>query len=422
MVTRDDVANRAGISPAVVSYVVNGGPRRVAPGTRSKVLRAIEDLGYRPNGLARALRVQKTFTIGLIVPDNTNPFFAQLARAVEETAFARGYVLLLGNSGQDDKRQAAYVRTFLERKVDGLVLIADSDTGRSPLPEVTASELKGAGVPLVLLDRSPSDLWAPSVTVDNEGGAYIATRHLIEHGHREVACLAGPDDLHTARRRTRGWRRALREAGITPRPDLVARSRFRRDEGYRAVGRLLSGRPRPTALFAESDAQAIGVLRWAQENGVRVPEDLALVSFDGIEEAAYTTPPLTTVAQPIEELGRRSVELLVGPGAAGTPAPGYRPEALAVELVRRRTCGCNGGDDKGPMAAGLPGAEPARRGRRPRLDRPSGGCDAGTSPARASDVPPEAGRPRSARDNEPAAGERPPAGRPAGRPRRPNGN
>ena len=154
MVTRDDVANRAGISPAVVSYVVNGGPRRVAPGTRSKVLRAIEDLGYRPNGLARALRVQKTFTIGLIVPDNTNPFFAQLARAVEETAFARGYVLLLGNSGQDDKRQAAYVRTFLERKVDVCsVFVPHATAGLAIMETGSGSEEDLMGALAALLPR-----------------------------------------------------------------------------------------------------------------------------------------------------------------------------------------------------------------------------------------------------------------------------
>jgi LacI family transcriptional regulator len=342
MVTRDDVADRAGMSSAVVSYVVNGGPRRVSAATRSKVLRAIEELGYRPNGLARALRTQKTFTIGLVVPDNTNPFFAQLARAVEEAAFARGYVLLLGNSGQDNTRQAAYVNTLLERQVDGLILIADSDIGQPSLPAQTASALQGAGTPLVLLDRHPSDLWAPSVTVDNEGGGYMATRHLLDHGHAEVACLAGPADLAPAQERTHGWRRALREAGVKRPARLLARSRFRRDAGYLVAKELLAGPSRPTALFAQSDEQAIGLLRWANEAGVRVPEDLALVSFDGIDESGYTNPPLSTVAQPVDELGRRTVDLVVSsePGA-GRKSPS-QPGCLPVRLLTRRSCGCTG--------------------------------------------------------------------------------
>ncbi len=366
MVTRDDVAARAGTSSAVVSYVVNGGPRRVSAATRSKVLRAIEDLGYRPNGLARALRTQKTFTIGLVVPDSVNPFFAQLARAVEDAAFARGYVLLLGNSSQDDTRQAAYVSTFLQRQVDGLILIADSDIGQSSLPEQTASALRGAGTPLVLLDRHPSDLWALSLTVDNEGGAYMATNHLLEHGHADVACIAGPSDLHPVEERTHGWQRALREAGIKPKAKSLVRSRFRRDEGYLAAEELLRAAKRPTAIFAQSDEQAIGALRWAHENRVRVPEDVALVSFDGVDESAYTNPALSTVAQPIEDLGRRTVELVVGPqpGEDGSPADrpsAHRPECLPVRLVIRRSCGCAEGDNGLPAAAPVPRAPGRRR-------------------------------------------------------------
>jgi LacI family transcriptional regulator len=338
LVTRDDVADRAGTSAAVVSYVVNGGPRPVSPATRSKVLQAIEELGYRPNGLARALRLQKTFTIGLVVPDNNNPFFAQLARAVEEAAFARGYVLLLGNSSQDDSRQAAYVTAFLERQVDGIVLIADSDIGRPSLPEQTAKALQGAGTPLVLLDRQPSDLSAPSLTVDNEGGGYIATKHLIDHGHRRVACLAGPADLHPAEERTKGWARALGEAGLGARRGLLARSRFRRDAGYEVAQVLLSSGPRPTAVFAESDEQAIGVLRFAREAGLRVPDDLAVVGFDGTDESAYTVPPLTTVVQPVQELGERALQLVVSED--GAQPRKRRLESLPVRLLVRRSCGC----------------------------------------------------------------------------------
>lgn len=335
VVTRDDVASRAGTSSAVVSYVVNGGPRSVSPATRARVLKAINELGYRPNGLARALRTQKTFTIGLIVPDNTNPFFAQLARAVEEAAFERGYVLLLGNSAQDNQRQAQYVRTFLERQVDGLVLIADFDARPFSLRAETAQALRQAGTPFVLLDRHPDDLWAPSVTVDNEGGGYLATRHLLEHGHKAIACLAGPSEVRTANQRAEGWARALDEAGVARRREWVVRSRFRRRDGYLAARALFSQRTRPRALFAHSDEQAIGALHAAHEAGIQVPDDVAIVSFDGTDEAAYTIPPLSTVAQPVEELGRCTVDMLIS-GEANR----RKPRCLPVHLVARRSCGC----------------------------------------------------------------------------------
>lgn len=347
MVTRDDVASCAGTSTAVVSYVVNGGPRRVSAATRVKVLRAIEELGYRPNGLARALKMHKTFTIGLIVPDNTNPFFAQLARAVEEAAFARGYVLLLGNSSQDDVRQSTYVKTFLERRVDGLVLIVDSDVGDGCMPAETIKALQASGIPLVLLDRQPNDLGARSVSVDNKGGGYLATKHLLEHGHATVACLAGPADLMVVQARTEGWVRALRESGAQPDDRLLVRSPFRRDAGYAVALKLLTSRHRPTAIFAQSDELGISILRAASEAGLAVPRDLAVVSFDGIDESRYTTPPLSTVVQPVDKLGERAVELLLqlGAGSAGDDGRAVSSAqaldcCLPVELAVRRSCGC----------------------------------------------------------------------------------
>lgn len=351
MVTRDDVARRAGTSTAVVSYVVNDGPRRVSAPTRARVLRAIEELGYRPNGFARALRSTRSRLLGLVVPDNSNPFFAELARVIEDEAFSRGYLLLLGNSTEDDQREAAYVREFLELRVEGLLLISSSDVPRTATDTPTMQALRGARTCTVILDRAITGIDAAFLSVDNAGGGYMATRHLLEHGHRKVTCLAGPSGNLPAEARTRGWRRAMREAGRTLDRSMLLRSRFRREDGHRVMRALLATAVPPSAVFAESDEQAIGVLRAAAECGLRVPGDLAVVSFDGIPESRFTQPALTTVAQPFEELGRRAVEMAV----AG-PHAGPRRIRLPVALELGGSCGCKAGP-------GIAGSKASKRRR-----------------------------------------------------------
>lgn len=339
MVTRDDVARRAGTSSAVVSYVVNNGPRRVSEKTRAKVLAAIDELGYRPNGFARALRSTRSRLLGLVLPDNSNPFFAELARVIEDEAFRRGYLLLLGNSTEDDERQAAYVREFLELRVEGLLLISAASGQRQADLRLSLEELQGSRIPTVVLDRAIPDLKASYLTVDNFGGGYLATRHLLDHGHTEVACLAGPAGNQPADSRTRGWRRAIMQAGLSPGAQLLVHSAFRREAGYEAMRVLLTEYDPPTAVFAESDEHAIGALSAAAECGIRVPQDLALVSFDGIPESRFTRPSLTTVAQPFEELGRQAVDLALG----SRPGDGAHRVRLPVTLRIGESCGCRDG-------------------------------------------------------------------------------
>jgi LacI family transcriptional regulator, galactose operon repressor len=332
-VRRADVAKLAGTSPAVVSYVLNGGPRGVAPQTRERVLAAIEQLGYRPNGIARSLRMNRTMTLGLVIPDNANPFFAELARAIEEEAFAQEYTLLIGNSSEDDERQTTYVRTFLARQVDGLFLVPAHG------PVSCVADLQRAKTPWVTLDREVPGV-APAVLVDNRGGAYDATKHLLEHGRRRIACLAGPEDVMPATDRVAGWRTALTEAGVQP--DAVWHASFGRRAGYRAARELLADdNDRPDALFVASDEQALGVLRAVAELGLDCPGDLAIASFDGVAAASYSTPALTTAAQPFRRLAEAAVAHLLDQDANA------ETEVLPTTLVRRGSCGCDdppGGD------------------------------------------------------------------------------
>jgi len=338
--TRADVARLAGTSPSVVSYVLNGGPRNVAAATRERVLAAVAELDYRPNTVARSLRMARGHALGIVVPDNANPFFADLARAVAEAAFDRGYPLLLGNAADDDRLTLRYLHAFSDRSVEGVVLIPTS-TAKSLVDEVARYER-----PVVVVDRVLDLPGRAVVTSDGFGGAIGAVEHLIDHGHRSIACLCGPRGSATSER-LRGYRAALRRSGL-PAGDVV-RSAFGEAAGYASFAALTASGP--TAAFVTSDLQAIGVLRAAHDRGVRVPDDLAVVSIDGVAGGAFTVPGLTTMAQDVTRLGGDAVELLLQ-SMAGQPVAAER-RVVPVRLVRRGSCGC-------PDT--LPGRQPAPAG------------------------------------------------------------
>ncbi|MEU8354695.1 LacI family DNA-binding transcriptional regulator [Nonomuraea sp. NPDC048882] len=352
MVTRNDVARLAGTSPAVVSYVINNGPKPVSEAARRRVLAAVAELGYRPNAVARSLRARRTWTIGVIASGNTggtSPFFSQFTRACEEVAWQRGYSVLLGNSAEDPMRAEGYVRRFMEHQVDGLVLM------RVPITPERAEEMRGR-VPVVTIDHTAPPHFS-RLAVDDEEGGYQATRHLVQHGHRRIGYIGGPLDITPVRLRAIGRRRALRESALLPpgpatspltpaeptaadlrADDLIAEGEFSLEGGYDAALRLLSSAERPTALFASIDTQAIGAMRAAADLGLRVPQDVAVVGFDGAREAAYTVPGLTTISQPIAEMARRATETLVAAIEKENEEP--LTEIFSATLVTRGSCGC----------------------------------------------------------------------------------
>jgi LacI family transcriptional regulator len=327
-VTRSDVARRAGVSVAVVSYVLNDGPRPVSPQTRRRVKDAIDELGYRPNGIARALRMQRTHTIGLVLPDVSNPFFADLARQVEDVASDRGYSLLLGNTSNLRDREVKQIHALMARQVDGLLLISSYALGSMP-------GIDDARIPVVLLDRVDPNASMPSVMVDNDAAAYDGVRHLLDHGHRRIACIAGPADLPASSARAAGWRRALADAGVDA-PSLIRHTDFSRLGGYHTMQSLLDLEPRMTAVFACSDLQGVGALRACAERGAAVPGDVAVLSFDGTTEAEFTSPPLSVIRQPLDEIAARAFEALER-GIAHAPA---MHSVVAHTFVPRASCGC----------------------------------------------------------------------------------
>ncbi|MHC6222186.1 LacI family DNA-binding transcriptional regulator [Arthrobacter sp. MMS24-S77] len=326
-VTRKDVARYAGVSTAVVSYVVNGGPKKVAPATEAKVQDAIRILGYRPNATARALKMGSNQTLGLVIPDSSNPFWALLGHAVEVAAAERGYALLLTNSDNKLDSERRHIRNLAARQVDGVVLA-------SVMFEPDLVELVAAEIPSVLLNHAAIAPGFNSVGVDLEAGARLAVEHLISHGHRNIGLAMGITADNVTDGREEGWLRALEAAGLPSGP--LARDGFDRPGGYAAGQRLLASDNRPTAIFASSDMQAVGVLRAIREAGLSVPEDIAVASFDGSVEAEYSWPALTTVEQPVWEMAEAAVSALVGENRNEPPQHRLFPTQLRI----RQSCGC----------------------------------------------------------------------------------
>ncbi|GHC99548.1 LacI family transcriptional regulator [Zhihengliuella salsuginis] len=326
-VTRKDVARLAGVSTAVVSYVVNGGPKHVAPATEAKVRQAVEALGYQPNAAARALKLGSSEMLGMVVPDATNAFFASMVRAVENAALERGFAVLFADSDGSLRTERRLVKNLVNRRVDGVFLcsvLADPDLG----------DLARADIPAVLLNRSVESPAFSSVGVTFEEGARRAVEHLIGHGHRDVGLIMGTSTVEELDGREAGWRRGLEEAGLPE--GAIIRSEFTREGGYRAGQRFLAAKERPPAVFVSSDLQAIGFMRAILEAGLRVPDDLAIFAFDGSPESAYSWPSLSTVVQPVEEMARAAVDALFASRGGGE----VEHRVFDVELRPRASCGC----------------------------------------------------------------------------------
>lgn len=327
MPTIYDVARHAGVSPATVSRVLNG-RSTVDAGLRDRVNAAAAQLGYRPNSLARNLRRSTTNLWAVVISDINNPFFTALVRGVEDVGQGLGYSVVLCNSDENPDKEADYLRALLADQISGFIV---SPTSRTE----NLAALHEAGRAVVAIDRRPRNLAVDTVLVDNEHGAREATTHLIEQGFRRIACITGPARLSTASRRLRGYRSALRAAGIEPDPELERHADFRQRGGYTAMANLLAARPAPDAVFVTNNLMTVGALECLARKGLRAPDDIAIVGFDDIPWADLVIPSLTTVAQPTYELGRTAGMLLKD----RTTAPGRPPSTvtLRTELHIRST-------------------------------------------------------------------------------------
>ncbi|WP_223692001.1 LacI family DNA-binding transcriptional regulator [Leifsonia poae] len=326
MITGRDVAERAGTSTAVVSYVFNNGPRNVSPATRQRVLDAAAELNYRPNVVAKALSAGRTASIGLIVPDIANSYFGELARAIEDAALDRDNLLLIGDSAMNAEQERLHMASFVDRRVDAVILV-------SLLDEPDISLFQQAGLPVVVLHPIDETKNVSSLTIDYEKAAHSATAHLLAHGYPSIGLLNGPGDSAGSRQHLRGFTQAMEEAG-RPVTHVRSSSISRADAAETALAWLRESE-HPRALYATTDEQAFGVLYAAYECGLSVPGDLAVVGFDGTAHSGFAVPPLATVKQPVAAIADRAMTLLVDLGGEETVH-----ELFDFEFVPRASCGC----------------------------------------------------------------------------------
>lgn len=323
-ITRSDVARYAGVSSAVVSYVLNNGPKPVAPATRARVVDAIAVLGYRPNAAARALSRGVTDMVGMIVPDSRNPFFAELAHAVDRAAQQRGRTLVVINSDSRRSTTSDHISGLATQQLDGLI-IADTLSRRE------RAGVASLGVPLALVNQFAADGDVPSFGVDYYAGARAGVDHLIGHGHRRIAFVGGDSALD---HREDGWADALEAAGLPRGPRY--RVRFSLADGHRAGTEFSAAHDRATAVFIASDQLAFSAMSAMHAHGLSIPGDVAVVSFDGSAESTYSWPPLTTVAQPVDEMAAAAIDRLL----SGASDAAFR--SFPTTLTIRRSCGCGG--------------------------------------------------------------------------------
>ncbi len=329
MTTIGDVAKLAGVSTMTVSRVINNSGY-ISPSTRERVERAITQLGYVPNALARSLRFKQTKTIALILTDITNPFFTTVARGVEDAASEQGFSVILCNTDESESKEGEYLNMLLQKQVDGILLVPARCSSES------ISMLQSRSVPTVVLDRRVEGVQVDAVLGDSEEGAYQLVRHLLDLGHRRIAVLSGPRSVSTATDRVAGFRRAMTKAGLTIDESMVQYEAFSQEAGYRMTQRVLAAAHRPTALFAGNNFIAVGAFGALRDAGLKVPEEMSLVAFDDLPLPLAMDPFLTVAAQPAYEMGRRATELLLDRLTGEAPEE-CRDVVLPVTLVVRRS-------------------------------------------------------------------------------------
>ena len=324
--TIGDVADLAGVSKATVSRVVNS-TRAVSADRAQAVRDAVARLGYEPFGPAQALRQTRVRIWTVIIADIENPFFTSVVRGIEDVAHATGYRLVLCNSDGDVDKEASYLDIAIRERMSGVILAAASTRGSH------IDRLLADGMPVVAIDRRLEGAKVDAVVVDNERGAFDATRHLLESGYRRVGCIAGPPEVSTSSERLAGYRAAMRNSGSRGDPSLVRRGDYREAGAYKATNALLDLADPPDALFVANNLMTVGAIRAINDHGLDIPTDFGLVGFDDSPVAELMRPTITVVSQPVHEIGRTAAELLID----ADPGHVARDIVLAPQLVIRQS-------------------------------------------------------------------------------------
>ncbi|HEX8035613.1 MAG TPA: LacI family DNA-binding transcriptional regulator [Ktedonobacterales bacterium] len=330
--TLKELGRLAGVHPSTVARVLNDDPRqRVSEGVRVRILALAHEHGYRPNHLARSLRMKRSFVIGTVIPDIANPFFAILFRGIEDALAASGYSVIMANTDDEPAREQRSIEMLRGRQVDGLLLA----TARREDPIIAA--LTAAGFPFVLVNRHTDPIRGNAVVPNDYAGAASAVEHLIALGHRRIAHIAGSDEMSTGHTRCRGYMDTIQRHRVPADPELIVRGSFREAGGYQAMRRLLDLPQPPTAVFAVNDLAAVGAMRAIEEAGLQVPRDISIVGFNDLSAAIGTTRQLTTVRLPLHEMGKAAAERLLA--QITSEVESLEPVMIPVELVVRQSTG-----------------------------------------------------------------------------------
>ncbi len=307
-VTIKDVAKAAGVSPATVSFIINNKPVSISTATREKVLKAIDELHYRPNQLAVSLVTNTSNTIGLILPDSTNPFFASLSHCIEELLRKHNIAVIVGNTNSDPDITRQYLQLFSDKRVDGIIL-AQLDFEDEQETIACQNIIRHLDIPTVYVDRVANSVGQHSIVeVDQRQIGYLATRHLLNLGHRRIGCASGSIHLTVNQQRYEGYKKALIEYGLTPDPDLLFCDSLSTNCGSKALPCLLGHNV--SAIFAFNDMVAYGIYKACRNYNISIPDDISIVGVDDISFSEIINPPLTTIAQPIEKIASHAVEAI----------------------------------------------------------------------------------------------------------------
>jgi LacI family transcriptional regulator len=323
-----DVAKAAGVHPSTVSRVINGNSN-ISQDTVKKVLSVIKELNYTPNALARGLKTNKLHTFGMLIPDIANPFFAGLARGVEDAANEYGYNVILCNTDDCFEKEITYLRLLKERRIEGLIL------ANAKFRDKSIIELEKRNFPYMLLSRNIKGLQKNSISVDNIAGGFLATQYLVRLGHKKIGHITGPYNTTAAIDRIKGYKKALEYYKIPFNKQYVGEGDFRIKGGYRVMNNYLKLEAPPTAVFTANDLLAVGAIEAIRENGYDVPRDFSIIGFDNIRLASYLSPPLTTIRQPMIEMGYLAIIKLL---ERIKDKVSHENICIKPDLVERKSC------------------------------------------------------------------------------------
>ena len=327
--TIKDVAELAGVHPSTVSRVIND-DSRISEKTREKVFLIIKKLGYTPNAIARGLKTKRTHTLGMLIPDITNPFFAEIARGVEDAANKNDFNIILCNTDDRLKKERTYLEILRGKRVDGLIL------GTAHIKDKSILELEKNNFPYILVSRNIEGLDKNCVIVDDEAGGIMAAEYLIKLGHRRIAHITGPLKTRSALNRLKGYKLTLKKHEIEYEDELVGEGDFRIKGGYQVMKRFLKLAEPPTAIFAANDLLALGAMQAIQKKNFHIPEDFSVIGFNDIELASFIYPALTTIRQPMLEMGALAVKMLLRIIEEGEF--NQRKIVLKPKLIIRKSC------------------------------------------------------------------------------------